>query len=1320
MPLTAEETILIFAANPSSQRPLRLDYEVREIQNGLRHSRQRFNLQQVWATRPKDLRRALLDHQPTYVHFCGHGTGRSGIVLEDTMVSASALAGLFALFSPRIRCVVLNACYSAVQAQAIVQHVDYVVGMNRAIGDAAAIEFASAFYDALGAGQSVEFAFSLGCNAIELAGIPEHLTPRLLTRTEIVKDRPGLKLDQPTRVIEDWDGAPAVAQLFGRENEAEMLRSWILGDLCRVVLIMGLGGVGKTDLVTCVGRGGNQWEGTSAILADGIRNHFETVVWRSLLNAPLPEDLFTDILGVLTAHGRPLATSTQGQVEMLLSCLQDRQCLLILDNVESILAPSDSLMRCKEGYEAYATLFEQMGKLSHRSCLLLTSREKPRAVAELEGVRKPVRSLVLTGIGTEEGKALFAQIGEFVGVDSEWDRLIKLYHGNPLALELAARHIEQVFGGDLSAFLNSGHSVFSGLAELLDWHLDRLSAEEVEVVFWLAIAREPVRLADLEAEIVSPGASKTVASTVQTLQRRIPLERTSSAGFSLQPVLLEHVTTRLVEDLARGLQRAGGELLRNGGLWETLSDAAQQALRLFDSYPLLKATDAEHVRRSQKRLILEPIGQRLANVWRGNVRTVSSSILDALRSPAYEPLGYAAGNLINLLSYWGESVSGLDFSHLPISQACLHEASLQSVDFAHCTFRRNSYRHPFGVVFGLSYRPDGKVLALGDDHGEVRTLDVTTGQLEMRCIGHSDVVWSVSHSPDGSILATASFDNTIRLWSSKTGHCQGVLMGHSGWVYDVAFSPTGKSLASVSEDGTCRIWNLQRYESVPCSVREDYLAAVAFNPDGSVVAVGGARGVVSLVAVDAPQSQARELEHGSRVRALCFAPSGGVIATAGDDGSIHLWLADTGTRLGTLNGHTGHVSCLAFNITGEVLVSGSVDGTVRLWRTESWECVGQMLVGDARVVNLACSPSENSFASASEDGAVRVWSIDTCECLASYQGYSNTAWSVAFARRGTRLLAAYEDATLRAWNLRDGEIDAELRGHSTRVWAVASDGDLYGASGSDDLTVRLWDLSRSRCRDVLVGHTDWIRALAFHPRAEFLASCAEDGQVLVWKVSDGSLQARIKCEGTRILVALAFCLDGSVIATGGAGATVYLYGVSDGRCLRQLSGHTGWVSAIATPSPEAPSAASCSEDGTVRFWDLLSGECTQTIVVGARLWCGAFFDRGLGFIAGDETGVVRLWQFAEEHWQMRSCIQAHEGAVWSIAVDEASAVAATSGNDGCIRSWRLPTMEPELGRTSLRPPRPYEGMNISGATGLMPAQRQSLLSLGAIEIPTGG
>ncbi len=175
MPVTKKK-ILILAANPKDTEKVRLDEEVRGIADGLNRSKKRnkFILEQRLAVRQDDARRAMLDFKPNIVHFCGHGEGDDGIVFEDenghaSLVNAQALSGFFELFADSVECVFLNACYSEIQANAIAQHVNYVIGMKKGIEDTAAIKFAVAFYDALGAGESYEyeFAYKVACNAIE-------------------------------------------------------------------------------------------------------------------------------------------------------------------------------------------------------------------------------------------------------------------------------------------------------------------------------------------------------------------------------------------------------------------------------------------------------------------------------------------------------------------------------------------------------------------------------------------------------------------------------------------------------------------------------------------------------------------------------------------------------------------------------------------------------------------------------------------------------------------------------------------------------------------------------------------------------------------------------------------------------------------------------------------------------------------------------------------------------------------------------------------------------------------------------------------------
>ncbi|MBN3945108.1 MAG: CHAT domain-containing protein [Nostoc sp. NMS7] len=185
--------ILILAANPKETKNLNLAEEVRDIKEALQLARYRdqFLIEQEWAVRPKDIRRAILDFRPNIIHFCGHGVGTQGLCFQNNVgnlqfVTGEVLADLFNNFATQIECVLLNACYSEVQANAIVQHINYVIGMNAPINDKPAIEFTVGFYDGL-AGYDpeqdkvspVEFAFNLGCNAIGLAGLSANAIPVL-------------------------------------------------------------------------------------------------------------------------------------------------------------------------------------------------------------------------------------------------------------------------------------------------------------------------------------------------------------------------------------------------------------------------------------------------------------------------------------------------------------------------------------------------------------------------------------------------------------------------------------------------------------------------------------------------------------------------------------------------------------------------------------------------------------------------------------------------------------------------------------------------------------------------------------------------------------------------------------------------------------------------------------------------------------------------------------------------------------------------------------------------------------------------------------
>jgi len=182
--------ILFLSASPTNEARLRVDQEAREIQEKLQLAKMRenFEYQIRLAVRPDDLTQALLDVEPRIVHFAGHGSASGALFLENELgkshpVEPETLASLFRLVSEQVECVILNACYTESQASAIVEHIQYVIGMSQAISDKAAIAFSVGFYQALGAGKSIEQAYDFGVVQIRLQGIPEHLTPVLIKKS---------------------------------------------------------------------------------------------------------------------------------------------------------------------------------------------------------------------------------------------------------------------------------------------------------------------------------------------------------------------------------------------------------------------------------------------------------------------------------------------------------------------------------------------------------------------------------------------------------------------------------------------------------------------------------------------------------------------------------------------------------------------------------------------------------------------------------------------------------------------------------------------------------------------------------------------------------------------------------------------------------------------------------------------------------------------------------------------------------------------------------------------------------------------------------
>src|SRR5437764_6265375 len=326
----------------------------------------------------------------------------------------------------------------------------------------------------------------------------------------------------------DWVGALDVSRFAGREVEVAELSQWIVQERCHVVTLLGIGGIGKSMLASYLG--------------NRLAPHFEAVLWRSVRDAPSCEELVADCITFFSETPPAVfPSSLEQRITQLVARLQASRCLLVLDNLETLLASGDPEGNYLPGYEGYGRLIGRLAESAHQSCVLLTSREKPREIEPLEGVRSPVRSLRLVGMDEQTAQALLSD-KELRGTPDAWQHLVADYAGKPLALKIVAQTISDLFSGDIDRFLQEGELIFNGVRPVLRQQVGRLSPLEHLLLTWLAVLREWTTL-DTLVQVLHPRVLRAqVLEALEALSRRSLLERGQQASFGLQSVVMEFLT----------------------------------------------------------------------------------------------------------------------------------------------------------------------------------------------------------------------------------------------------------------------------------------------------------------------------------------------------------------------------------------------------------------------------------------------------------------------------------------------------------------------------------------------------------------------------------------------------------------------------------------------------------------------------------------------------------------------------------------------------------------------------------------------------------
>src|SRR5438309_131809 len=793
----------------------------------------------------------------------------------------------------------------------------------------------------------------------------------------------------------DWVGALDVSHFAYREVEVAELSQWIVQERCRLVTLLGMGGIGKSMLASYLGQ--------------RLAQEFEAVLWRSVRDAPSCEELVADCI-TFFSQTPPAAfpISLEQRITQLVARLQASRCLLVLDNLETLLEGGDREGGYLPGYEGYGRLIGRLAESAHQSCVLVTSREKPMEIEALEGGRSPVRSLRLAGIDEQAAQELLSD-KELSGTPAAWQRLVAGYVGNPLALKIVAQAVCDLFGGDLDRFLQEGELVFNGVRPVLRQQVGRLSPLEHLLLTWLAVLREWTPLPAL-LQVLHPRVLR--ARVLEALRRRSLLEQGQQASFSLQSVVMEYLTDELGERLS-----------------EEIVLGTPQQLR---SYVLEQAQAKDYVRQTQMRLLVHPLLERLRSEL-GADALVEAHLLRLLAQFRREDTatqGYGPANVISLLTALRGHLRGLDLSRLAIRGAYLQGVELQDATLSGARLEECVLTEAFDAIWAVAISQGGQYWAAAGRRGEVRLWRGAGQTLHRVWQAHTDIATTLAFSPDERLLASGSTDGSLKLWDVESG---AVLWSgeHTSTTSWLAFAPDGGLLASGGFDATVRLWDPQLGTLLEALPHPGPVYRLAWSRDGHLLATGDGAGTLRLREIG-PSRPATCVEslvgHSSWMWGLAFAPDESLLASASWDGSVKLWeLGEAGNlRLRQRRlGHTQQVQALAWSPDGGTLASGSWDHTIRLWDAKQGLARVVLQGHRAAVHGLAFTPDSRHLLSGSDDGTLRLWEVERGQCVRVLEGYDACLYDLDWSPdgpssspgRGSQLASAGADSLVSLWQV---------------------------------------------------------------------------------------------------------------------------------------------------------------------------------------------------------------------------------------------------------------------------------------------------------------
>ncbi|MFT3767787.1 MAG: pentapeptide repeat-containing protein [Minicystis sp.] len=1327
--------VLFISANVPGQSVLDLEEEERTIREKLRHD-DRFVVTHAPAARVEDLQ-TYLRTQPAIVHFGGHGTNGGGTAVADdarhvrpvpgpeivategrlllrddegraVAVAPEGLARLFEVFGG-VRCAVLNACFSEAQAEALAEHVDVVIGTRRAIEDKHAITFTNGFYEAIGAGDSIEKAFEVGRALIEALS-PEAAKALLLLAERGVPARE-VRLTSPTgrrraRDAEFLDHVERICRLrhhdaisverhdaphpFGGFLEVatrtgRFVREFPVAAVEHAPTRETLDAFMKVVAAKYRARdpGAAAWlvhhgAAPAAEILDeadrlrvdlvsfaeyqGLVDFTRYLAWqtRKLDNArAYPRDLYVEQRATVVLRGEETA------VESALDALTN---LLDAPHPRFVLVLADF------GTGKTFLLHQLTRRLAERGTLLVPVLVEMRALEKAPRIDALIaQHLANAGVERIDLAAFRYMLAEgrvallFDGFDElalrlSYDRVAE--HFDTLA-QAAEGNAKIVVTSRTQHFLND-KQIKTALAE----RADRLQGSRV------------VKIHKFEAEHIRRFLERRLGDP-EAAQRRFELlgEVRDLRGLAENPRLLSFIVEIDEEDLRAAKEQRGAigsatlyEMLIERWLGHEIDRAHPRgAVPSLDARQRWRAVTALAMRLWATTDRAIDVQKELSPELCEEIRRLGPTDVEGMEPGV---IRHQVGSGTLLVRDEAGRFSFLHQSVLEWVVAWSAAAEVRARGKAASLTSRAMTELMVDFFCALAGADQAKAWAEETLSAEASEAAAKNALAVLACL---DVAVEKPLMLAGQDLRGRDFSGRMLRKANLAGaDLRGVkLVGadlQGATLVGARLAGADLSQANLVEadlsEADLTSARLIRSDLRRATVRGAVLRYAALM--GAQIDSGARMAADGFAMASSRPTHADIMVAPAASAALCVCMSldGVLLASGHGDGTVRLWDTATGTQKRILDGHADRILSVAFSPDGFTLAAGSGDRKVRLWDTSTGTLKSVLDGHGSGVQSVAFSPDGLTLASGSSD-AVCLWDTTTGTQKRVLDGHGCGGQSVAFSPDGLTLAAGSGDKKVRLWDTATSAQKRVLVGHFSGVLSVAFSPDgLTLASGSYDEAVRLWDAVTGTQRGVLDGHGSGVLSVAFSPDGLTLASGSGDKKVRLWDTTTGTQKHVLDGHGSGVL-SVSFSPDGGTLASGSYDEAVRLWDTATGTQKRTLDGHADRVLSVAF-SPDGLMLASGSGDKEVRLWDTTTG--TQKHVLdghGSGVQGVAFSPDGLTLASGAYDNTVRLWDTAAG--TQKRALVGHTDRILSVAFAPDGLTLASGSYDDTVRLWDTAT-----------------------------------------------